>query len=89
MMAIKISVGLYFARIVIDRWHLKFIYVVVGVNVVSSIIAFFYCIFRCGGDVSQYAVQQILQKCAPEAFDKFMAYQSGKDDDFEASSALG
>jgi fluoride ion exporter CrcB/FEX len=78
MVTIKISVGLYFARIVVEKWHFKFIYGVVGVNLVSSIAAFFYTIFRCGTNMDEYALQQIMGNCGALPLDTFMAYQIGK-----------
>ena len=59
MMMVKISLGIFFARIVVAPWHLTLIYVTIGVNVLSSVSAFFYCIFRCGADVDNYALQQL------------------------------
>jgi hypothetical protein len=80
MMVVKISVGIFFARIVIEPWHLKFIYTNVGVCIVSSIATFFFVIFRCGGNVSEYALRQLKNQCTTRRVDNFMAYQSGKDE---------
>jgi hypothetical protein len=89
MVTIKISVALYFARIVVERWHFKFLYVVVGVNLVSSISAFFFTIFRCGTNMDEYALNQVLEKCGPKPLDRFMAYQIGKKIDAKLGSTLG
>ncbi|KAH9870096.1 hypothetical protein J1614_007018 [Plenodomus biglobosus] len=76
MMTIKISLGIFFARIVIKPWHFVLIYINVGVNIVSSIASFFYCIFRCGANVDQYVLQQLQNKCTSQTLDLFVAYQS-------------
>lgn len=78
MMTVKISVGIFFARIVVARWHIMLIYVTIGVNVFSSVAAFFYCIFRCGPNVDRYVLQQLKNECTSRGLDRFMAYQSGK-----------
>ncbi|KAJ4307721.1 hypothetical protein N0V94_009639 [Neodidymelliopsis sp. IMI 364377] len=75
-MAIKISLGIFFARIVVAHWHLMLIYVTIGVNVCSSVAAFFYCIFRCGPNVDEYVLQQLKSQCTSRGLDRFMAYQS-------------
>lgn len=78
MMIVKISLGIFFARIVVAPWHIMLIYVTIGANVLSSASAFFYCIFRCGSNVDMYALQQLKHNCTPRDLDRFMAYQSGK-----------
>ncbi|UPX16661.1 uncharacterized protein EKO05_0007050 [Ascochyta rabiei] len=76
MMTVKISLGIFFARIVVAQWHLMLIYVTIGVNIVSSAAAFFYCILRCGPDVDRYVLQQLQNKCTSRGLDRFIAYQS-------------
>jgi len=76
MMVLKISLGIFFARIVIQSWHLMLIYVTVGINILSSLAAFFYCIFRCGANLDDYVLQQLRMKCTSKKLDLFMAYQS-------------
>lgn len=78
MMTIKISLGIFFARIVVASWHIMLIYVTIGVNVLSSAVAFFYCIFRCGPNLDRYLLQQLKKQCTSRGLDRFMAYQSGK-----------
>ncbi|KAF1844233.1 uncharacterized protein K460DRAFT_317534 [Cucurbitaria berberidis CBS 394.84] len=75
MMVLKISLGIFFARIIVQRWQFLLIYITVGVNIVSSAAAFFYCLFRCGPDLNNYVLQQLSEKCTPQALDRFMAYQ--------------
>lgn len=76
MMTVKISLGIFFARIVIASWHLTLIYVTIGVNVLSSTASFFYCILRCGPNVDRYVLQQLQKNCTSRGLDRFMAYQS-------------
>ena len=76
MMTVKISLGIFFARIVVASWHLMLIYVTIGVNIFSSAAAFFYCIFRCGPNVDRYVLQQLKNQCTSRGLDRFMAYQS-------------
>ncbi|KAH7066842.1 hypothetical protein BKA63DRAFT_453196 [Paraphoma chrysanthemicola] len=74
-MTLKISLGIFFVRIVVKPWQVGIIYVNVGINIFSSAAAFFYCLFRCGPDLDRYAVQQVLDKCTPQTLDRFVAYQ--------------
>ncbi|KAH6644592.1 hypothetical protein C7974DRAFT_23862 [Boeremia exigua] len=76
MMTVKISIGIFFMRIVVASWHLMLIYVTIGVNVVSSVASFFYVVFRCGPNVDRYVLQQLKNQCTPRVLDRFMAYQS-------------
>ncbi|KAF1927167.1 uncharacterized protein M421DRAFT_66014 [Didymella exigua CBS 183.55] len=76
MMMVKISLGIFFARIVVAPWHLMLIYVTIGVNALSSVSAFFYCVFRCGSNVENYVMQQLKMKCTSRGLDRFVAYQS-------------
>ncbi|KAF2997981.1 hypothetical protein E8E13_006669 [Curvularia kusanoi] len=76
MMTVKISLGIFFARIVIAPWHIRVIYVTIGVNICSSVAAFFYCILRCGPNVDEYALSQLKHQCTSKPLDMFMAYQS-------------
>lgn len=78
MMTIKISLGIFFARIVVKRWHFGLIYGAVGINIFSSAAAFFYCLFRCGVNINQYVLQQLNDKCTPHKLDLFMAFQQGR-----------
>jgi hypothetical protein len=75
MMLIKISLAIFFARIVVKRWHLTLIYVTITCSVISSIAAYLYCFLRCGPDLDQYLIRQLVQACAPLALDIFMAYE--------------
>ncbi|KAJ8116353.1 hypothetical protein OPT61_g2215 [Boeremia exigua] len=76
MMIVKISLGIFFARIVIAPWHIRLIYVTVGANVLSSATSFFYVIFRCGSNLERYVLLQLKNQCTSRSLDRFMAYQS-------------
>ncbi|CBX99474.1 hypothetical protein LEMA_P087130.1 [Plenodomus lingam JN3] len=76
MMTLKISLGIFFARIVIKPWHFMLIYITVGVNIISSTASFFYVLFRCGTELNNYVLRQIQDKCTAQPLDLFMAYQS-------------
>jgi hypothetical protein len=75
MMMLKISLGIFFARIVVKPWQIGLIYVNVGVNIFSSAAAFFYVLFRCGANIDDYVMQQLANRCTPRTLDRFMAYQ--------------
>lgn len=77
MMVLKISLGIFFARIIIMRWQFLLIYTTVGINIFSSAAAFFYSLFRCGPNLNDYVFQQLSHKCTPQPLDRFMAYQQG------------
>jgi hypothetical protein len=75
MMTLKISLGIFFGRLVVKRWQLGLIYVNVGVNVFSSAATFFYVLFRCGSNIDNYVNQQLYDRCTPRTLDRFMSYQ--------------
>jgi hypothetical protein len=75
VMTLKISLGIFFARIVVAPWQLTTIYVTVGVNIFSSTASFFYVIFRCGVDLDVYVYKQLYNNCTPRALDRFFAFQ--------------
>ena len=74
-MMLKISLGVFFARVVIAPWQLMTIYITVGVNIFSSAGSFFYVIFRCGADLDVYVYKQLYNNCTPRALDRFFAFQ--------------
>jgi hypothetical protein len=75
MMTLKISLGIFFARIVIKPWQVGLIYVNVGVNIFSSLAAFFFCLFRCGSNIDNYVLMQLADMCTTRTLDRFIAYQ--------------
>lgn len=75
LQVLKISLGIFFARIVVKPWQLGIIYVNVAVNILSSCAAFFFVLFRCGSNIDKYVEQQLLDKCTPRTVDRFVSYQ--------------
>ncbi|KAF2033980.1 hypothetical protein EK21DRAFT_57466 [Setomelanomma holmii] len=73
-MTLKISLGIFFARIVIKPLQIGIIYVNLGINVFSSAASFFYCLFRCGPNLDHYVMQQLAHQCTPQTLDRFVAY---------------
>ncbi|KAL5445582.1 hypothetical protein PMIN06_008022 [Paraphaeosphaeria minitans] len=55
VMMLKISVGILFARIVVQRWQLVVIYTTIVISCISASASFFYCLFRCGPDLDEPA----------------------------------
>ncbi|ENI01638.1 hypothetical protein COCC4DRAFT_147400 [Bipolaris maydis ATCC 48331] len=75
MMLIKISLAIFFARIVVKRWHLMVIYMFVTLSIMSSIATYFYVFLRCGPNLDQYLIRELMRDCTPIQLDIFMAYQ--------------
>ncbi|KAF2683723.1 hypothetical protein K458DRAFT_389651 [Lentithecium fluviatile CBS 122367] len=75
VLTVKISLGIFFARIIVQRWQHNLIHVTLAVTALSSISSCFYCIFRCGPDINDYVLRQLVNKCTPRALDRFFAYQ--------------
>lgn len=72
---LKISLGVFFARIVVKAWHLWTIYVNVALTIVSSTASFFYVLLRCGANLDIYVYKQLQNQCTPRGLDRFFAYQ--------------
>jgi hypothetical protein len=75
IMVLKISLGIFFARIVVKSWQLILIYTTVGINIFSSATALFYCFFRCGPNLNKYVMQQLMDRCTSKGLDLFISYQ--------------
>ncbi|KAF2795352.1 hypothetical protein K505DRAFT_302186 [Melanomma pulvis-pyrius CBS 109.77] len=75
VMMLKISLGIFFARIVVASWQLMTIYITVAVNVFSSTASFFYALLRCGANLDLYVYKQLADHCTPRGLDRFFAYQ--------------
>ncbi|KAF2119965.1 hypothetical protein BDV96DRAFT_641832 [Lophiotrema nucula] len=75
IMMMKISLGIFFARIVVKTYQLWLIYITVGLNVLSSAGSVFYCILRCGADLDQYVSRQLQDLCPSRNLDRFFAFQ--------------
>ena len=74
VMTLKISLGIFLARIVVKRSHLLIIYIAVAASTISSLASFFFVLFRCGPDVSKYLERTLNFQCTPGALDHFFAY---------------
>jgi len=74
-MMLKISLGIFFARIIVRRWQLIIVYVTVGVNIFSSAASFFYVLLRCGPNINAYVYKQLANNCTSRPLDRFFAYQ--------------
>jgi hypothetical protein len=48
MLALKISLSIFYLRILVRVWEKRIIYVVVTVSTLFSIALFFLCVFQCG-----------------------------------------
>jgi hypothetical protein len=72
---LKLSLGIFFARIVVKPWQLWTIYSTVAVNIVSSTASFFYVLLRCGVNLNIYVYEQLANRCTPRSLDRFFAYQ--------------
>ncbi|KAF2740798.1 hypothetical protein EJ04DRAFT_518570 [Polyplosphaeria fusca] len=75
VMVLKISLGIFFTRIVIRRSQLYVIYTAVTCSMISSILSFFYVLLRCGNVINDYVYQQLANNCTPRSADLFVAYQ--------------
>ena len=74
-MVLKISIGIFFARIMVKRWQFIVVYTTVAISCLSATAALFYCLFRCGPDLDQYVVRQLFNACTPRGLDRFFAYE--------------
>ena len=64
MIAIKISLGLFFLRIFIERWMRRTTIAIVAVSVMFSVAYLFQVIFQCGAPIK-----------GPEFWEKTLAHQ--------------
>jgi hypothetical protein len=48
MIFLKISVGIYYLSILVEKWQRRAVYVVVGTATLCQVIYFFYAAFQCG-----------------------------------------
>ena len=85
VMMLKISLGIFFARIVITPWQLTTIYITVSISILSSIASFLYVLFRCGTHLDAYVYMQLYNNCTSRALDRFFAFQQAS---FSAATDL-
>lgn len=74
-MVLKISLGIFFARIIVKPWQFVLIYTTVATSILSSTAALLYCLFRCGSNLDEYVMRQLINKCTPKGLDLFISYQ--------------
>ncbi|KAF2196869.1 hypothetical protein GQ43DRAFT_234899 [Delitschia confertaspora ATCC 74209] len=74
VMILKISVGIFLARIVVRRSQLLAIYITVTASILSSLACLFFVLFRCGTNFNEYLARQIVEHCTSNTLDRFFAY---------------
>ncbi|OJD34568.1 uncharacterized protein BKCO1_22000102 [Diplodia corticola] len=74
MMA-KLSLGIFFLRIVIKPWQRAMVYVVMILIALTSIFFFFFLIFLCGNP-KDYLIRYVYDQCAPRHVQSALAYLS-------------
>ncbi|OCL06326.1 hypothetical protein AOQ84DRAFT_223942 [Glonium stellatum] len=74
MCILKISLGIFFNRIVVKPWQRYVIFGVVAVSTLQSLASFFFIIFRCGPSPGHYLVMQLEGKCAPRWLNLLFLY---------------
>jgi hypothetical protein len=48
MLVLKVSLGIFFLRILVRNWEKRIIYTVVTLSTLFSVGLFFFCVFQCG-----------------------------------------
>lgn len=74
VMILKISLGIFFTRIVIKPWQLWTIYLSMAINTVASTAALCYVLLRCGPNLDVYIYRQLANHCMPRTVDRVFAY---------------
>jgi hypothetical protein len=61
----KISLGLFFLRILVERWQKRILYGIIGLSTAVGIGYFFYAVFACGNPDSgeRYWERKIAHQC--------------------------
>jgi hypothetical protein len=69
MITLKISLGIFFLRIMVDRWQRYAVYFIVLVSTLAGLTLFFLTIFVCGVPVQAelYWQRKLEQRCASAA----------------------
>ncbi|ORX94994.1 hypothetical protein BCR34DRAFT_203955 [Clohesyomyces aquaticus] len=75
VLVLKISLGIFFTRIVVKPRQLWIIWVIVSISVLSGASSTFYAIFRCGPNPDVYVFRQLANQCTSRTLDRFFAYQ--------------
>ncbi|GME31676.1 hypothetical protein GTA08_BOTSDO11494 [Neofusicoccum parvum] len=74
-MMVKLSLGIFFLRIVIKPWQRAMVYTVMILIALTSIFFFFFLIFLCGNP-KDYLIRYIYDQCAPRHVQTALAYLS-------------
>ncbi|KAF2469809.1 uncharacterized protein BDR25DRAFT_39860 [Lindgomyces ingoldianus] len=75
ILVLKISLGIFFSRIIVKRWQAGTIWITVGISILSGTSSLFYVFFRCGANLNHYVYRQLENKCTSRGLDRFFAYQ--------------
>ncbi|KAH8727279.1 hypothetical protein GQ44DRAFT_704780 [Phaeosphaeriaceae sp. PMI808] len=75
IMSLKISLGIFLVRVIVEDWQRWVIYVTVAINIISSVATLFYVLLRCGAPAKYAIIKQLQSQCAPRALDLFFGYQ--------------
>jgi len=71
---LKISLGIFFNRIIVTPWQRYIIYGIVALSTLQSLANFFFIIFRCGSSPGHYLIMQLEGKCAPRWLNLLFLY---------------
>lgn len=71
---LKISLGIFFIRIIITPWQRYIVYGIVALSTLQSLANFFFIIFRCGSSPGHYLIMQLEGKCAPRWLNLLFLY---------------
>lgn len=61
-MFLKLSLGLFFLRILVEPWHRQVVYVVMALSTAVNVFCSFWAIFVCGNPV-HYLIRLVSGKC--------------------------
>lgn len=73
MIALKLSLGAFFLRIIASQWQRRVVYVVMIAATIANVAETFYLIFMCG-DPHDFTEKIILNKCTSWLSMAFVAY---------------
>lgn len=71
---LKISLGIFFNRVIVSPWQRYVIYGIVALSTLQSLANFFFIIFRCGSSPGHYLIMQLEGKCAPRWLNLLFLY---------------
>jgi len=76
---LKISLGLFFLRILTQRWQRITIQTMMAVSTMYGVVMIFFAIFHCGGkrDAYSYLTHKLQRQCVPKSVDLGMMYTGG------------